>query len=109
MSIPRRFLCWSIALPLAATPCGAAPPTSPATRTQSFDADPGWDGYRNRLEPPRPHVVRQQFGYRTTHKAGGAAPGEVGGRVQRSITPAWYAMPVEPRTLHDRITFSGRF
>src|SRR5437762_5057042 len=98
--------CLPIMLPLL---CAAAAGPGSGIRIESFDADPGWDGYRNRLEPPRPHVVRQHFGYSTTDKAGGAKAGEVGGRVQRSITPAWYAMPIEPRTLNDRIAFSGRF
>ena len=66
-------------LPLLACLCSAAPP-GPGVRVQAFDADPGWDGYRNRLEPPRPHVVRQQFGYRASNKAGGAKAGEIGGR-----------------------------
>jgi hypothetical protein len=103
MSGPRPIL-----LALCAFACAAASP-QPAVRTQSFDADPGWDGYRNHLEPPRPHVVRQRFGYRTTNKAGGAKAGEIGGRLQRSITPVWYATQIEPRTLNDKISFSGRF
>ena len=78
-------------------------------RAQSFDADPGWDGFRNRLQPTRPHVVRQAFGRRPTNKAGGKRPGEAGGWVQRSITPASYAVPVASKTLDDKLSFSGRF
>lgn len=79
-----------------------------AVRT-GFDADPGWDGHRNRLVPDPPPVTRQDFGWRDTNHAGGKERGEIGGRVQRSTTPASYAMPIAPRTLKDRLHASGRF
>jgi hypothetical protein len=82
---------------------------SPVAAQQGFDRDPGWEGFRNRLVPENPRVTRQHFGYRTTRKAGGGAAGEVGGWVQRAITPAYYGMPIAPRTLNDRLSASGRF
>ena len=81
----------------------------PEPAAVDFSRDPGWEGFRNRLRPDRPRVTRQHFGYRPGRKAGGKAPGEVGGWVQRSITPAWYAMSIPVRTLDDRLTASGRF
>jgi hypothetical protein len=48
------------------------------------------------------------FGYSRTSHAGGAA-GEIGGRVWRSLTPAYYAKRIAPRTLNDRLRASGRF
>src|SRR5881396_1308468 len=80
-----------------------------APGVQRFDADPGWDGFRNRLRPETPRIVRQHFGYRATHQAKGERAGEIGGWVQRSITPASYAMPIAAKTLDDKLSFSGRF
>ena len=80
-----------------------------AVKIEHFDADPGWEGFRNRLVPQPPHVVRQHFGYRATNYAKGAKAGEIGGWIQRSITPAYYGKPIKPLTLDDKISFSGRF
>jgi hypothetical protein len=44
--------------------------------THSFDRDPAWDSYRNRLVPePRPRV-RQDFGWQTSNHAGGEKGGD---------------------------------
>ena len=75
---------------------------------QDFASDPHWDGFRNRLIADEPHVTRQDFGYRRTNHAGGKSPGEIGGFVQRSATPTWYAKVIEPRTLDDRLSASGK-
>ncbi len=74
-----------------------------------LSADPGWEGFRNRLLPERRPVTRQDFGYSPTRHAGGQRAGEIGGRVQRSLTPAKYAVPL-PRelTLDDRLVASGK-
>ena len=81
----------------------------PAPAQESFDRDPGWEGFRNRLVVGKPKVTRQHFGYRPTNKARGKHPGEIGGRVERSITPAYYANPIPTKTLNDRLVASGRF
>ena len=78
-------------------------------RTQSFDADPHWDALNNRLVPDPAPVTKQDFGYRTTNKAGGAKAGEIGGRAQRAATPAWYAKVIPTKTLNDRLSASGKF
>jgi hypothetical protein len=76
---------------------------------QTFDRDPAWESYRSRLSPPRPKVTRQDFGYRGTKHAGGRSRGEVGGRIQRSTTPASYAREIKARSLDDRLEASGTF
>ncbi|MEX2285929.1 MAG: hypothetical protein WD648_02495 [Planctomycetaceae bacterium] len=76
---------------------------------QSFDTDPGWEGLRNRLLPPRPPVVKQHFGYARTNLAGGRGAGEIGGTIQRSSTRAWYAKSIAEVTLNDRLTATGQF
>jgi hypothetical protein len=52
--------------------------------------------------PDPPPVTRQDFGYSAARRA-------VGGRIQRSTTPASYAKAIEPKTLNDRLEASGRF
>src|SRR5688572_23314468 len=74
-----------------------------------FDTDPGWESYHSRLVPDRPPVVRQDFGYRTSQFARGMKAGEIGGWVQRSITPAYYGMVIPPKSLEDKLTASGKF
>jgi hypothetical protein len=75
---------------------------------QAFESDPLWDGFRNHLAPEHPRIVRQDFGYRRTAHAGGAAAGEIGGFVQRSPTPAYYAKSIAPLTLNDRLAARGK-
>ncbi|MFA6562975.1 MAG: hypothetical protein WCV00_13780 [Verrucomicrobiia bacterium] len=77
--------------------------------TERFDRDPGWEGRNNRIVPKSFPVVKQDFGYSPTQFAG-KAKGEMGGRIQRSTTPASYAVPLEPaKTLDDKLTASGSF
>ena len=81
---------------------------SRSLRHESFDSDPGWDGHRNRLRPERSPVTRQDFGWSATDHAGGER-GELGGWMQRSLTPARYFLRL-PRTytFEDRLEASGR-
>src|SRR5204863_513209 len=60
-------------------------------------------------QPEKPHVVRQHFGWRETRLAGRERAGEVGGWVQRSITPAFYAKKIERRTFEEALSASGTF
>jgi hypothetical protein len=78
-------------------------------RLETFDVDPQWEGFRNRLVPDPPPMTRQSFGYRRSQKAGGAGKGEIGGWIQRSTTPAWYAKAIRPATLTNRLSASGKF
>src|SRR3954469_4208680 len=89
-----------ISFTLAADPPGAA--------HQYFSKDPGWDSLNNRLLPEKLPVTRQHFGGGDTKYAGGKAKGEIGGRVQRSRTAAYYAMAIAPKTLNDKLHASGR-
>ena len=80
-----------------------------AERTADFSSDPAWEGHRNRLVPTPLPRTRQDFGYRTTRLAGGVASGEIGGRIQRSVTPAWYARVIAGKSLEDRLEVTGKF
>ncbi len=74
----------------------------------TFDKDPGWEGFRNRLLPADLPITRQDFGYRTTNQAHGDEPGEIGGIVERSTVPATYGKRIAPRSLNDRLSASGK-
>lgn len=78
-------------------------------RHADFGTDPRWEGYRNRLLPAPLPRTRQDFGYRSSNQARGEKSGEIGGYIQRSLTPASYAKPIPTRTLNDKLTASGRF
>jgi hypothetical protein len=48
-----------------ATTYGVDPPTT-TLKTETFDRDPGWDGFNNRLVPEVAPKVTQDFGYSDT-------------------------------------------
>ncbi len=83
---------------------------TPSTlKVEHFDGDPGWEGFNNRNLPKDARLVEQDFGYSKTQFAS-KNPGEIGGRIQRTSTPASYAAPLTPpRTLDDTLTASGTF
>src|SRR6476660_711724 len=92
---------------LAAVMCAVvAPSPAAALKSESFDRDPGWEGFKNRMKPEKPVIVKQDFGYSMSNHAG-KQKGEIGGAVQRAMTPAYYAAKIEPTTLNDRISCSG--
>jgi hypothetical protein len=93
---------------IPASSCFAAELPATILKTDSFDRDPGWEGFNNRIIPKSPVIVRQDFGFSPTHFAG-AAPGEIGGKIQRSTTMSYYADKISPKTLSDPLEASGSF
>jgi hypothetical protein len=79
-----------------------------ALKHEAFDKDPNWEGFNNRVVPKHVQLVKQDFGYSATNHAG-RSPGEMGGAVQRSTTPAYYAAKISPKTLDDHLIASGTF
>jgi hypothetical protein len=79
----------------------------PSQVSVDFSVDPMWEG-RNNLRTEQGREKKQDFGYSHTNHAGGAA-GEIGGSVCRTVKPATYSVPIEPKTLNDRLNASGRF
>ena len=78
-------------------------------RRESFNADPKWDAHNNRIQVEG-NPVKQDFGFSTTNHAKGKAAGEIGGRIQRCTTPAWYGKPFEkPKSWDEPLHCSGRF
>lgn len=108
--VHRLGLCLGL-VSAAAVPLWSADPPRPAEtvlKTERFDKDPGWEGFNNRVVLASYPTVTQGFGYSATNHAG-KAKGEMGGRVQRSTRPAYYAARIMPRTLNDKLTASGTF
>ncbi len=69
-------------------------------KIEHFDRDPGWDNSVNRAEASDPPTVTQDFGW---------SAGKIGGSVRRSMTPAWYGMPLErPLSFRDAFSASGK-
>ncbi len=81
---------------------------SSSLKTESFDLDPGWEGHNNHIVPENVLKVTQDFGYSATNFAG-KATGEIGGRIQRSTTPANYAAEIPTKKLDDKFSASGSF
>src|SRR5207244_2949378 len=104
----RIFLLAVFLLAVLVSQATAAEPEKNAERvlrqkTEQFDKDPAWDGQNNRVQVEKPNPVIQDFGYSPTNHAGGKAAGEIGGRIQRSTTSAFYGMRLEkPKTMNDK-------
>ena len=79
---------------------GAEGPSRTVLKTESFDRDPGWEGFNNRIVPSRFPTVTQDFGYSPTRFAS-TAPGEIGGVVTRATRPAYWAAEIAEKTLGD--------
>jgi hypothetical protein len=77
-------------------------------RFDDFTTDPQWESYRSRLLPDPLPITRQDFGWRDTLQPDGTR-GEIGGWIQRSLTPAWFAKVIPTHTLNDRLSASGTF
>ncbi len=77
-------------------------------KAENFDSDPDWIGVNN-LTPVVPVQVTQDFGYSPTNHVHGGTPGEVGGQIWRTITPAFYGKIIDPLSLNDPLSASGTF
>ena len=80
----------------------------PSRCCEDFTTDPQWESYRSRLLPNPLPVTRQDFGWRDTPHPDGTR-GEIGGWIQRSLRPAWFARTIPTRTLNERLSASGSF
>jgi len=74
---------------------------------QNFDDDPGWIGVNNRVACNDCPTITQDFGWLSTDHTG-SGPGEIGGVIWKSTTPAYYAMPIGPFSFKDKFSASGK-
>ncbi len=106
----RKLVITLVALLLAGLSAQRGMPQQAATaaKMESFDRDPGWEGWNNRIVPAKPTLVTQDFGHSATNFAG-KENGEIGGRVQRTSKPAYYADRIAGKTLNEPLSASGTF
>lgn len=102
----RRFVLagWLLAALVQPATCG---PRS-ATKHLSFDSDPGWEGFNNRLRPEALPIVTEDYGFSPQTNFAAKDKGEIGGRVTRCFAPTYYATATT-KTLNDKLTASGTF
>lgn len=88
--------------------CSALGVSAQSLKSEKFGVDPGWDAVGNR--GAKKHIVaHQDFGYNSDSNFVGKGKGEIGGRIQRSTVPAYYADVIMPKTLNDKLSASGTF
>ena len=75
-------------------------------KTETFDADPGWEGRNNRATDPGARTIIQNFGYSPTTNAGGPA-GEIGGYITPAGEAAFYGKVITPVSFNDPLSASG--
>src|SRR5438093_873552 len=76
-------------------------------KTETFDADPGWDGTNNRATDPGPRQIVQNFGFSGASTNAGGAAGEIGGFITPAGEPAFYAKVITPTSFSNVLSASG--
>src|SRR2546426_5068644 len=76
-------------------------------KTETFDADPGWDGTNNRATDPAPRQIVQDFGFNSSSTNAGGPAGEIGGFITPAGEPAFYWEGISPRAFNDPLSPSG--
>src|ERR1044071_5455804 len=76
-------------------------------KTETFDANPGWDGRNNRATDPAPRQIVQNFGFSSSSANAGGAAGEIGGFITPAGEPAFYAKVITPTSFDDPLSASG--
>ncbi|MBI3722065.1 MAG: hypothetical protein HY248_05880 [Fimbriimonas ginsengisoli] len=91
-----RLVIWSVLLVAGLALTAAEPQPKTILKTETFDRDPGWEGHNNRITPKRVFMVKQDFGYSTTHFAGLSA-GESAPPGQTAVASVTHPEPRRPR------------
>src|SRR5438445_11507857 len=76
-------------------------------KTETFDADPGWDGTNNRATDPSPRQIVQNFGFSSSSTNAGGSAGEIGGFITPAGEPAFYGKVITPASFDDPLSASG--
>ena len=76
-------------------------------RTETFDADPGWDSRNNRATDPGPRQIVQNFGFNSSSTNAGGSAGEIGGSITPAGEPAFYGKVITPASFNDSLSASG--
>jgi hypothetical protein len=84
----------------------ACPAMGQVLHTESFDADPDWDGLNNRSTAFDKRTIEQDFGYASDVRLADS-PGAIGGLVTPIGVPAYYAKPIPPGGFDGPFSASG--
>src|SRR5439155_6650395 len=76
-------------------------------KTETFDADTGWDGRNNRATDPAPRQIVQNFGFSSSSSNAGGSAGEIGGCITPAGEPAFYGKVIAPASFNDPLSASG--
>src|SRR5438105_15776478 len=76
-------------------------------KTETFDADPGWDARNNRATDPSPRQIVQNFGYSASSSNAGGAAGEIGGFITPAGEPAFYGEVIAAMSFSNTLSASG--
>src|SRR2546426_6459109 len=76
-------------------------------KTETFGADPGWDGRNNRATDPPPRQIVQDFGFNSSSTNAGGSAGEIGGFITPAGEPAFYGKVITPASFNDPLSASG--
>lgn len=76
-------------------------------KTETFDADPGWDGRNNRATDPGPRQIVQNFGFNSSSANAGGSAGEIGGFITPAGEPAFYGKVITPASFNTPLSASG--
>jgi hypothetical protein len=76
-------------------------------KTETFDADPGWDGHNNRATDPQPRQIVQNFGFDGFTRNAGGRTGEIGGFITPAGEPAYYGKVIPETSLNNTLSASG--
>jgi hypothetical protein len=101
---------FAIRLALASMVSALAAPThgqSLLLKTETFDAEPGWDGRNNRATDPGPRQIVQNFGFSSSSTHAGGSLGEIGGFITPAGEPAFYGKVITPTSFNTSLSASG--
>ena len=76
-------------------------------KTETFDADPSWDGRNNRATDPGPRQIIQNFGFNSSSTNAGGLAGEIGGFITPAGEPAFYGKVITPTSFNNPLSASG--
>src|ERR1044071_8376573 len=76
-------------------------------KTETFDADPGWDARNNRATDPGPRQIVQNFGFSDSSTNAGGAAGEIGGYITPAGETAFYGKIISPVSFSNVLPASG--
>src|SRR6266705_3139593 len=76
-------------------------------KTETFDADPGWDERNNRATDPGPRQIVQNFGFDGSTSNAGGSVGEIGGFITPAGEAAFYGKVITPTSFNDPLSAPG--